>query len=1150
MNNLKNKIISVITIMSTLLLNTVIPVFAENNPVNVKVDISDRYNRKGFAGNDLWPGHHIDVDKFKAGTSQYSWKEEWVEGKTDNILVFNGKEYYISNIYEDATVFFRNHDNGNSSVYNVDVEDGYYNEVSILATDYYTGSSADNMKLAVRFNYRNEEPGVFVTESLPKSGGTATNGFEVSTLKNGGTGVKYIGEYVFPTASDKVLESIDILPRDGEIDENGALVAATGKSKLYETTIFAISARTNALISKVYSEIRNEIYEKIETVSKVGDVSPDDYHLFMEIEDLLNYYLVFGGDISKIDENIYGVYIQKSERFYEIISESHDYNVYVSPLAEDDGNGTLEKPFNSVKDAVFYAEKVSKRYGLKGNFRVNLLDGEYDFREALSLSNINPNKNLKIVLLGEENVCFKNSISLSANDFTKNIPAEIKSMLSIKAKDKVVCLNLSDKGINLSDSIFASNNLYKGLGLYVNDNEQQVSEYPNNRYEWVDTVSDGKIIDKVFSGFKSRDSVSVEGFFGNKYELKRYYGSVSSSDNSLTVPTIAKTDDRWKIINAPEVIDVPGEWCVDASNGMLYYYPTDDFYSFGCVISNLSQPIVEINNCSNLVLENISFKNTVNIAVKMNGCDNVTIKNCSFKNVGSGIMNEVTNCENLLIDSNEFENIGYTGVRVLGGNVNTLELSGNMISNNVFNNLSTYRKTYAPAVRVAGVGNKVYNNLMSNSTHCMIQFSGSLNEIKYNKLFNACTDTADCGAIYSGRDMTWHGNEIAYNHIENVLAIDERLVDELPGGLGIQCGVYLDDRLGGTNVHHNYIKNAVRGIFVGAGSYNTIEYNVLDNCMQPVRNSTAKRMPLSQDTLALKAIQFFNNNPVYYDTFDYLSVYRQFSVDSNIDIDEYFEENSRLEPNPDVKGVYDSETHGNYFGYNIYSGNENNCSYQPLFVFTNKVEKNTVMTDIKAALEKNEIDLSLCGTNTDKNNTVNLIYPPNNTEVFDWSQFCWEKHPDVNNYIFEISDTQGFEKVIYKEETRNNYIENIFFDNKDCYWRVRADDKIFSPVYKITNRFPLFLDNVILKNENGESVFDIADAKSIKVCLTQNNIDESVIIAAVYENEKLIKCIICENGKETALTDIGDGNNLSVMVFDSLGSIKPLTLKNQVIYGE
>ena len=76
------------------------------------------------------------------------------------------------------------------------------------------------------------------------------------------------------------------------------------------------------------------------------------------------------------------------------------------------------------------------------------------------------------------------------------------------------------------------------------------------------------------------------------------------------------------------------------------------------------------------------------------------------------------------------------------------------------------------------------------------------------------------------------------------------------------------------------------------------------------------------------------------------------------------------------------------------------------------------------------------------------------------------------------------------------------------------------------------------------------DAKSIKVCLTQNNIDESVIIATVYENEKLIKCIICENGKETALTDIGDGNNLSVMVFDSLGSIKPLTLKNQVIYGE
>ena len=237
---MKNKIKALLVVSAFILNMLCISVNAEST--NIKVDLSSLYNRSAFSGNDLWPGHHIDINKFKAENTQWKWKEAWTNEKVDNTLIFNGHEYYMNNIADGMKTFFRNHDNGNKEVYNINLEDGYYNEISFLASDYYTSSG--NMKLAVRFNYKDTEPGNFVTKTLPKNATSATNGFSVSTITKSGIGTKYISEFVFDNVdSEKILESIDILPRDGEIDGNGALVAATGKSKLYETTIFGISAK-------------------------------------------------------------------------------------------------------------------------------------------------------------------------------------------------------------------------------------------------------------------------------------------------------------------------------------------------------------------------------------------------------------------------------------------------------------------------------------------------------------------------------------------------------------------------------------------------------------------------------------------------------------------------------------------------------------------------------------------------------------------------------------------------------------------------------------------------------------------------------------------------------------------------------------------
>ena len=68
---------------------------------------------------------------------------------------------------------------------------------------------------------------------------------------------------------------------------------------------------------------------------------------------------------------------------------------------------------------------------------------------------------------------------------------------------------------------------------------------------------------------------------------------------------------------------------------------------------------------------------------------------------------------------------------------------------------------------IGGCGNLVANNTMKDTPHQMIGYSGTYNCILYNDIKNACTDSGDMGAIYSGRSVVWRGNEVAYNYIKD-----------------------------------------------------------------------------------------------------------------------------------------------------------------------------------------------------------------------------------------------------------------------------------------------------------------------------------------------------------------------------------------------
>ncbi len=117
------------------------------------------------------------------------------------------------------------------------------------------------------------------------------------------------------------------------------------------------------------------------------------------------------------------------------------------------------------------------------------------------------------------------------------------------------------------------------------------------------------------------------------------------------------------------------------------------------------------------------------------------------------------------------------------------------------------------------MGAFVSNNELCNSPHQAITWHGPYHTIEYNEVYNVCTETSDCGAIYSGKNYTSYGCSIRYNYIHDI-----------GGGVVMAHGIYLDDGLSGQTVYGNIIVNSASSAFLfGGGRDNVIENNILIN---------------------------------------------------------------------------------------------------------------------------------------------------------------------------------------------------------------------------------------------------------------------------------------------------------------------------------
>jgi hypothetical protein len=351
-------------------------------------------------------------------------------------------------------------------------------------------------------------------------------------------------------------------------------------------------------------------------------------------------------------------------------------------------------------------------------------------------------------------------------------------------------------------------------------------------------------------GWKDLSDLWVHGYWS--WDWANTYEKVASIDlDRRLVKTVApygmysfRKGQRFYFLNLLEELDEPGEWFLERSTGILYFWPPgfgvrqspgaldqlpanrkrqrtgalQDAAAPESVLSLLTEPLLRLSDVSHVVFRGLVLEATRGSAVEIRGGVSNLVAGCLIRNIGNygvtiegGAGHGVRSCD--IFDT------GDGGVSMEGGDRQTLRPGGHFVENCRFARQGRWSKCYVPAVLIGGVGQRASHNLIHDHPHCAILFTGNDHLIEFNEIHHIALETGDVGAIYTGRDYSFRGNRIRYNFVHDT------------GGVGMgSMGIYMDDCVSGTEIFGNVFYKVQRAAFLGGGRDHQVLNNIFVDC--------------------------------------------------------------------------------------------------------------------------------------------------------------------------------------------------------------------------------------------------------------------------------------------------------------------------------
>jgi len=553
---------------------------------------------------------------------------------------------------------------------------------------------------------------------------------------------------------------------------------------------------------------------------------------------------------------------------------------YVAPDGDDRSDGSLEAPFATLtraRDAV----RALRRRGLPSKgVTINLRAGTYLIDRSLLLSPEDsgaPEAPIVYCAHDGEDVRLVAGRELDADCFTPVDDSEILDrIISEDARVKLLQLDLKAHGISdygrlsrrgfvADEGDVAPTELFicgkrMTLARWPNEGSVSMAEVidPGPPWEWGEGEAgeDGWGAGRDNTGFwesggtfryefdrpelwQKADDIWLDGVFSEDWAWS--YNRVARIDVEQKTITLRYGDvyrlqkrgdtDFFHAENLLEEIDMPGEYYIDRSTGILYLLPPENFSPDArVVISTLDVPLVAMDNVSRVTFRDLVFEIGRSDAIQIKGGEGVRIENCEIRDfAGCGVdingdRHAVVNCH--------LHHLGAAAVNLRGGDLEQLTPGGNLVENCYIHHFAYLNKVYHAGIALGGVAHQIRHCLIHDAPHMAMSGGGNDHLVEYNEFHHATTAFRDMGAIYfcTGTSPHHRGTVIRRNYFHDTGTEVSR---------GSQCGgVYTDDETCGVVVEENIFyrlgsKTSDWSVMVHGASHVHTRNNIFVDCACP-----------------------------------------------------------------------------------------------------------------------------------------------------------------------------------------------------------------------------------------------------------------------------------------------------------------------------
>lgn len=529
------------------------------------------------------------------------------------------------------------------------------------------------------------------------------------------------------------------------------------------------------------------------------------------------------------------------------IAASETYSIYVSPHGTDTGDGSAENPFGTLGAAL---DAVGNNRKLQP-MEIILTDGDYYITESVHMDKTNSGtryaplviraqNNGKVRLIGGVKVDPSQCQSVTDPAILERVPDET-------AARKLMMLDISTLTENIPDMQDTT-----PLEIFFDSTALTRSRFPNKddgdgylRSEKILAASEENYqtepatftytddIDRALRwSEESMNDLYILSYLGfDWYSDLLRVTAIDPVNRTVTTEIggtyLPKEGNRFFFLNLLEEIDQPGESYIDRQNGLVYYYPYESTAK-EIFVSTLNESMIDLNGCTNVVLEGLSFAYSRKHPLTATAVDTLTISDCDVSCIADNAME--LDGYRITVDGCEISNTWSGGIYMTGGDRVNLISGENVIKNCVIHDVNRSRINYKPGVKAASTGLVVENNVFYNAIHEMIAVSDNNVRIAYNEIYNCVTDCSDMGAIYFGRDPSQLGIEICYNYFHDI--------GNAYGGFGQQA-IFMDDGCAGAHVHHNLFYKATTDTYAvkfHSTQYAVVEHNIFAEAPSAVYN--------------------------------------------------------------------------------------------------------------------------------------------------------------------------------------------------------------------------------------------------------------------------------------------------------------------------